>query len=61
MIHEWILAIDRGLKIADLVNSIHIYPTYSMASMQVASHIRVAQLLTGTTGKIMRGVSRLMR
>jgi pyruvate/2-oxoglutarate dehydrogenase complex dihydrolipoamide dehydrogenase (E3) component len=61
MIHEWILALDQGLKISDLVNSIHIYPTYSIAGQQAALHIRVEQLLTGTSGKIIRGLARLMR
>ena len=40
---------------------IHVYPTYSMASMQVAAHIRVKQLLSGTSGRIVRGLARLMR
>ncbi len=61
MIHEWILAIDQGLKISDLANSIHVYPTYSMGSMQVASRITVAQLLGGISGRIIRRVTRLMR
>ena len=27
MIQEWSLAIDQGLKIGALANSIHVYPT----------------------------------
>ena len=61
MINEWTIALDRGLKVGDLANSIHVYPTYSMASMQAAAHIRVAQLLDGTSGRIIRGLARLMR
>ena len=61
MIHEWIMALDQGLKVGDLANSIHVYPTYSMASMQAAAHIRVAQLLSGTSGRVVRGLARLMR
>ena len=61
MIHEWILAIDQRMKIADLANSIHIYPTYSMASLQLASQLRVAQLLGGASGSLIRAWSRLMR
>ena len=61
MIQEWTLALDRGLKIGDLAKSIHVYPTYSMAGMQAAAHIRVAQLLHGTSGKVVRGMARLMR
>jgi pyruvate/2-oxoglutarate dehydrogenase complex dihydrolipoamide dehydrogenase (E3) component len=61
MIHEWILALDQGRKIGDLANSIHVYPTYSMANMQVSSQLRVAGLLSGASGRIVRKLARLMR
>ena len=61
MIQGWTIALDRGMKIGDLATSIHVYPTYSMASMQAAAHIRVAQLLSGTSGRVVRGLARLMR
>ena len=61
MIHEWIVALDRGLKVGELANPIHVYPTYSMASMQAAADIRVSQLLSGTSGRVIRGLARLMR
>jgi pyruvate/2-oxoglutarate dehydrogenase complex dihydrolipoamide dehydrogenase (E3) component len=61
MIHEWIAALDRGLKVGDLANVIHVYPTYSTASWQAAAAIRVEQLLSGTSGRIVRGLARIMR
>ena len=61
MIHEWIVALNNGLKVHDLASSIHIYPTYSTASMQAAAAVRVEQLLTGTTGRVVRRLARLMR
>jgi pyruvate/2-oxoglutarate dehydrogenase complex dihydrolipoamide dehydrogenase (E3) component len=61
MIHEWVLALDRGLRESELANFIHVYPTYSTASMQTAAHIRVEQLLSGTSGRVIRGLARLMR
>ena len=61
MINEWTIALDRGFKVGDVASSIHVYPTYSMASMQAAAHIRVAQLLSGTSGRVVRGLARLMR
>ncbi len=61
MIHEWSLAIDRDLKLGDLANSIHVYPTYSTSNMQATAHIRVEQLLAGTYGKVVRGLARLAR
>ena len=54
MVQEWALALDQGLKMAHMAESIHIYPTYSLASQQLASKLRVDQLLSGTVGKIVR-------
>jgi pyruvate/2-oxoglutarate dehydrogenase complex dihydrolipoamide dehydrogenase (E3) component len=61
MIHEWIVALEQGLKVGDIASVIHVYPTYSTASMQAAAEIRVAQLLRGTSGRVIRGLARLMR
>jgi pyruvate/2-oxoglutarate dehydrogenase complex dihydrolipoamide dehydrogenase (E3) component len=61
MIHEWIVALKQGLKVGDLAEAIHIYPTYSIASMEAAAAIRVDHLLSGTSGRILQGLARLMR
>ena len=61
MIHEWIVALERGLKVGDLSGVIHVYPTYSTANWQVAAAIRVEQLLGGTSGQIVRGLARVMK
>jgi pyruvate/2-oxoglutarate dehydrogenase complex dihydrolipoamide dehydrogenase (E3) component len=61
MIHEWIVALDFGLKVGDLSNSIHIYPTYSIASMQAAGAIRVEKLLNGMSGRVVHSLARLVR
>jgi len=61
MIHEWILAIDKGLKVGDLSESIHVYPTYSIGSMQLAASHRVEQVLAGNSGRFVRGLARLAR
>ena len=61
MIHEWIVALARGLKVGDIADIIHIYPTYSTASMQAAADIRISRLLAGTSGRVIRGLARLMR
>jgi len=58
MIQEWVLALDQGLKLAHMAESIHIYPTYSLASQQLASKLRVEQLLSGAMGKILRRYAR---
>ena len=61
MIAEWSLAIDQGLKLRHLAESIHVYPTYSMATMQIAAKLRVDQVLSGNYGRLVRGLTRLAR
>ena len=39
---------------------ISIYPTYSLASQQLASKLRVEQLLSGALGKIVRKYARMV-
>ena len=54
MIQEWALALDQGLKLAHMAESIHVYPTYTMASQQLASKLRVEQMLGSTVGRFLR-------
>jgi len=54
MIQEWALALDQGLKLAHMAESIHVYPAYTMASQQLASKLRVEQMLGGTVGRFLR-------
>jgi len=60
MIQEWALAMDQGLKLAHMAESLHIYPSYSLASQQLASKLRVDQLLSGVMGKIVRKYARMV-
>ena len=61
MIHEYALAMDKGLRIRDLAESIHVYPTYSLGTMQLAAQVRVDQVMEGTTGKFLKGLTKLAR
>ena len=61
MIHEWSLAIDQRLKVRQLAESIHVYPTYSTSTMQMAAKVRVDEVLSGNTGKLVKGLARLAR
>jgi pyruvate/2-oxoglutarate dehydrogenase complex dihydrolipoamide dehydrogenase (E3) component len=61
MIHEWIVAVERGMKIGALADIIHVYPTYSTASMQAAADVLVSELLGGTMGRIARRLVRRAR
>ena len=61
MIHEWSLAIDKGLKLKDLAESIHVYPTYSMSNMQLAAKTHVDLVMDGFTGRLAKGLARMSR
>ena len=61
VIHEWIVALERNMKVGNLVSAMHVYPTYSTASMQAAADIRVSQLLNGTSGRFIRRLTHLIR
>ncbi|MEJ2554876.1 MAG: FAD-dependent oxidoreductase [Anaerolineae bacterium] len=61
MIHEWIVALHEGIKVGDLANAIHVYPSYSAAGQQAAAAIRIDRLLSGTSGRVVRGLAHLMR
>lgn len=53
-INEWSLAIQNKLKVMDLSNSIHVYPTFSILNMQASASIRMNQLLRGAVGKYLK-------
>lgn len=59
MIHEWAVAIQRGMKLGDLAGVIHSYPTYSMGAMQMAAEESISRLLSGFSGKVLRALSKL--
>ncbi len=60
-LHEWIVALGLGLKVGDLASAIHVYPTYSTASMQASAAAGVARWLGSASGRVMRGLARLMQ
>jgi len=58
---ELIVAMKQRMKVGDLAGTIHPYPTYSTAVQQMAADITVEHLLSGTSGKLVRGLSRAIR
>ena len=58
LIQEWTLAIDRGLKLGDMARSIRVYPTYSMASQQLALRAYSERLLGGRVGGLLRQLAK---
>jgi pyruvate/2-oxoglutarate dehydrogenase complex dihydrolipoamide dehydrogenase (E3) component len=61
VIHEWIVALHEGIKVGDLSNAIHVYPSYSVAGQQATAAIRIDRLLSGTSGRLVRGLAHVMR
>jgi pyruvate/2-oxoglutarate dehydrogenase complex dihydrolipoamide dehydrogenase (E3) component len=54
LINEWTLAISNGLRISDMAYTLHAYPTYGLANMQLAAEIQSRSTLDGVVGKILR-------
>ncbi|MGH8936341.1 MAG: dihydrolipoyl dehydrogenase family protein [Acidimicrobiia bacterium] len=61
VITEVTLAMDNGLRLHRLASTIHAYPTYSMGVLELAAHASSRRLLSGLSGRVIRGVSRLVR
>jgi pyruvate/2-oxoglutarate dehydrogenase complex dihydrolipoamide dehydrogenase (E3) component len=58
---ELIIAMNAKMKIKELAGAIHPYPTYSTAVQQLAADMTVKHLLSGASGKFIRGLSRMLR
>ena len=60
-ITEFILAIKRDMNVSDLAGAIHAYPTYSTAVQQLAAEMAIERTFAGASGKIIRGLSKIIR
>jgi pyruvate/2-oxoglutarate dehydrogenase complex dihydrolipoamide dehydrogenase (E3) component len=58
-ITEFIVAIERQLKISDLASPIHAYPTYSSAVQQLAARMTVDRNLSGFSGDVIRWLAKM--
>lgn len=58
---ELIVGMKQRMKIGDLAGAIHPYPTYSTAVQQMAADIAVEHLLSGASGRLVRGLSKVFR
>lgn len=54
LITEFTLALKHGLKIRDLAEVFHAYPSYAMGVQLPAAAAATDQVLTGTIGKVLR-------
>jgi pyruvate/2-oxoglutarate dehydrogenase complex dihydrolipoamide dehydrogenase (E3) component len=60
-ITEIAIAMRNNLKLSDLAATIHPYPTYSTGLQLLATKMAVEQAFSGASGKIIRGISALLR
>ena len=58
LIHEYGLALYRRLKVADLARLVHVYPTYSMGTQQLAAEMTIDRMLSGRFGGLVRRLAR---
>jgi pyruvate/2-oxoglutarate dehydrogenase complex dihydrolipoamide dehydrogenase (E3) component len=61
MIHEYVLAMERGINFGDLSGAIHVYPTYSSGNQQAAVVYRISSLLESRAGRLVTGLARWIR
>ncbi len=54
LITEFTLALERGLKLMDLAQTMHVYPTYSMGTMRLAAQASTDQVMGSFTGTVLR-------
>lgn len=60
-IMEVVLAMNAGITLKEIAGAIHPYPTYSSGIQHIAADITVEHLLSGTSGKLVRTLSRIIR
>lgn len=53
-INEFGLALAQGLKIEDLANSMHVYPSYGMDVMRMTADAAVLNFVDSFAGKLLR-------
>jgi pyruvate/2-oxoglutarate dehydrogenase complex dihydrolipoamide dehydrogenase (E3) component len=58
-ITEFIIALKQNMKLSDLAGAIHAYPTYSTPVQQLASERAIEESLSGASGRIIRGLSKI--
>jgi pyruvate/2-oxoglutarate dehydrogenase complex dihydrolipoamide dehydrogenase (E3) component len=61
VITEFVLALTHRWKISDLSGAIHPYPTYSTPIQQLAAQMTIESLLSGASGRLLLGLSRIIR
>lgn len=60
-IAEVVVAMQRGIRLAELAGVVHPYPTYAIGLQFLATEMAVEQTFTTTKGRILRALSRIYR
>ena len=60
IINEFAMAMENGLGIAKIASAVHVYPTYNTAVQLMAAEMTAAKYLSGTTGKVIRGLMKVL-
>jgi pyruvate/2-oxoglutarate dehydrogenase complex dihydrolipoamide dehydrogenase (E3) component len=58
-ITEFVLAIEYKLKLEDLANTIHVYPSYTMDAMRLAADVTMSRFVSGLSGTVMRQLTKI--
>ncbi|MCK9390363.1 MAG: FAD-dependent oxidoreductase [Syntrophales bacterium] len=54
LIHEWIIAVNGGVKLSTIAGAVHVYPTLSEISKHVAGRVFADKLFGDRTKKILK-------
>ncbi|MHB8908133.1 MAG: dihydrolipoyl dehydrogenase family protein [Syntrophales bacterium] len=54
LIHEWVIALNAGVRISTMAGSVHIYPTLAEISKRVAQEPFTAKIFSETTRGVLR-------
>ena len=57
-ITEFVIAIEHGLKLDDLAETIHVYPSYSVDVMRLAADATMNKLVNGVSGNVVRRLAK---
>ncbi len=54
LIHEWVIAVNGGVKLSAIAGAVHIYPTISEISKRVAGKIFAEKIFSDRTKSILK-------
>ena len=54
LIHEWVIAVNGGVKLSTIAASVHIYPTISEISKRAAGKIFAEKIFSPRTKNILK-------